>query len=89
MRGLALAILATGTLLATAPTHAQTYDPNFPVCLHVFGPISYYDCGYSSLPQCNMTASGRAAQCVINPYFADARMDAPVAHHHRRHYHAY
>ena len=50
MRILALTILAAATLLATAPTRAQTYDPNFPVCLHVYGPVSYIECGYTSLP---------------------------------------
>ena len=55
-----------------APARAQTYDPNYPVCLHVYGPIDYYDCSYTSLPQCAASASGRAAQCVVNPYFANA-----------------
>ena len=71
MRILALAILALGA--AAAPAQAQTYDPRYPVCLHVYERGSaYYDCSYASLPQCNMSASGRAAQCVINPYFAYA-----------------
>jgi hypothetical protein len=37
---------------------------------------NYYECRYTSLPQCNASASGRAAQCVINPYFASARVPA-------------
>jgi Protein of unknown function (DUF3551) len=72
MRILALAILAIGTVAAAGPAGAQTYDPNYPVCLHVWGPANYYECAYTSLPQCNMSASGRAAQCMINPYFARA-----------------
>ena len=75
MRILALAILAIG---AAAPARAQTYDPDYPVCLHVYGKISYYECNYTSLPQCNMTASGRSAQCVINPYYAHANEGYPV-----------
>ena len=71
MRILALAILAIG-IVATDPAVAQTYDPAYPVCLHVYGRISYYECRYTSLPQCNASASGRAAQCFINPYFAGA-----------------
>jgi hypothetical protein len=86
MRIPALTILAAGTLVAAAPGHAQTYDPNFPVCLHVYGPVSYYECGYTSLAQCNVTASGRAAQCQINPYFASAEMARPMVRHHRRHH---
>jgi len=39
----------------------------YPVCLHDYR-HNYYQCSYTSLPQCNASASGRAAQCVINPY---------------------
>jgi hypothetical protein len=28
-------ILVSEAVLAVAPSHAQTYDPNFPVCLQV------------------------------------------------------
>jgi hypothetical protein len=86
MRRLALITLALGTLVSTASVQAQTYDPAYPVCLHVFGRITYYECGYTSLAQCNATASGRAAQCVINPYYAGAGVaDPPLRHRHRRH----
>jgi uncharacterized protein DUF3551 len=86
MRSLALAVLAAGTLLAATPARAQTYA-GAPVCLHVYGPATYYECRYTSLAQCNATASGRAAQCVVNPYFANANMDGPPVHH--RHYRGY
>jgi hypothetical protein len=33
---------------------------------------NYYDCSFTSLPQCNGSASGRGAQCIINPYYAGA-----------------
>ena len=46
MRILALAILAIGTVSAAAPAQAQTYDPGYPVCLHVYGRITYYECSY-------------------------------------------
>ena len=75
MRILALAILAIGTV-STEPAVAQTYDPAYPVCLHVYGRASYYECRYTSLPQCNASASGRSAQCVINPYFASPQEPA-------------
>ena len=84
MRILALAILAIAAASAAAPAQAQTYDPNYPVCLHVYGRISYYECTYTSLPQCNMSASGRSAQCVINPYFAHASQE-PSARRYKRH----
>ena len=83
MRILALAILAIGTV-SIGPAAAQTYDPAYPVCLHVFTlGANYYECRYTSLPQCNASASGRAAQCVINPYFASAQV--PEGGHYRRH----
>ena len=88
MRILALAILAIGAASAAAPAQAQTYDPRFPVCLHVMGRISYYDCSYASLPQCNMSASGRSAQCVINPYYAYAS-EQPSARRYKRHHSGY
>jgi hypothetical protein len=70
MRMLTLAILLIGAVSVTA--HAQTYDPNYPVCLQKYGLCSYIDCSYTSLAQCNASASGRAAQCLANPYFAQA-----------------
>jgi hypothetical protein len=87
MRILASAILTIGTIAAAAPAAAQTYAPDYPVCLHVYGPITYYECGYTSLAQCSLSASGRPAQCVINPYFASA--EEPVGPRHRRHRHVY
>jgi hypothetical protein len=87
MRILVLAILAIGAASVIAPARAQTYDPNYPVCLHVYGRITYYECRYTSLAQCNASASGRAAQCDINPYFANA--EAPSGRHHRRHRQVY
>ena len=74
MRTPALAILTIATVLTSVPARAQTYDPAYPVCLHVYGRGgTYYECRYTSLPQCNASASGRPAQCVINPYFANAQ----------------
>jgi len=78
MRIPTLAILAIGMVFASAPARAQTYNPDYPVCLHVYGPITYYECSYTSLSQCNASASGRSAQCVVSPYFANAYQDRPV-----------
>jgi len=63
-------ILATGTIFTT-PAMAQTYYPNYPVCLYVydFG-LNYADCRFTSFAQCNATASGRGVTCYANPYFA-------------------
>jgi hypothetical protein len=80
MRIPALAILAIGTI-STGTAGAQTYDPAYPVCLRVHA--HYYECRYTSLPQCNASASGRAAQCFINPYFASAEVPAGYRRHRR------
>jgi hypothetical protein len=74
MRILACAVLAIGAILAAAPARAQTYDPSYPVCLQTYGiDGGYIECSFTSLAQCAATASGRAAQCLINPYFAAGR----------------
>jgi hypothetical protein len=88
MRIPALAILTTVMIWTAAPTLAQTYSPDYPVCLQVYGERGgYIECAYTSLPQCDQSASGRAAQCVINPYFASAQL--PREPHYRRHPRAY
>jgi hypothetical protein len=70
--GLLCTVLGVGTILLTAPAQAQTYDPNYPVCLQVYeGMVHYYfECSYTSMAQCAASASGRSAQCVVNPYYA-------------------
>jgi hypothetical protein len=83
MRSMVLAILAFGTVAASEPARAQTYAPNYPVCLHVYGPITYYECGYTSLAQCALSASGRAAQCVVNPYTANASAESSPRYYKR------
>jgi hypothetical protein len=67
---LSLAGIAPGT------ASAQSYGTS-PVCLQVYGPLNYYECRYSTIPQCQQSASGRAAQCIVNPYFAGASEDGP------------
>ncbi|WP_445217984.1 DUF3551 domain-containing protein [Bradyrhizobium sp. Pa8] len=67
-------IAFAGALLTAAPSHAQTFDPSFPVCMHVYsgangGGGEWYDCSFTSLPQCRATASGRSASCDVNPYY--------------------
>jgi len=85
MRISVLAILAIATVTGAGPVRAQVFDRDHPVCLHVYGPVGYYDCAYTSLAQCTATASGRPADCQINPYFANAREMPEVGHvRHRR-----
>ena len=74
MRTLAVTMLTISIALAAAQARAQTYDPAFPVCMHVVtrGGGAYYDCTYYTMAQCAASASGRAAQCNLNPYYAGA-----------------
>ena len=78
MRALAFTILTMGMALAAGHARAQTYDPAFPVCMHVVSLRggSYYDCTYYTMAQCAASASGRAAQCDPNPYYAGATASA-------------
>ena len=70
------AAMASTTLAAmlslATPAAAQMYDPRYPVCLQVYQSMVdyYFECAYTSIPQCQMSASGRNASCVVNPYYA-------------------
>jgi hypothetical protein len=73
MRTLATPVLIIAMTLAAASVQAQTYDPAYPICLQTFGRFgNTISCGYTSMQQCGWSASGRAAQCITNPYFAGA-----------------
>jgi hypothetical protein len=73
MRRARFALLAIGLLLAGAPAHAQTYDPSYPVCMQIYGPVGYFDCRYTSLEQCRYLAVGHSAACEANPYFVQKK----------------
>ncbi|HXH47716.1 MAG TPA: DUF3551 domain-containing protein [Bradyrhizobium sp.] len=69
MRSPRLAFLVIGPLLAGGSAGAQTYDPSYPVCMQIYGPVGYFDCRYGALEQCRDLAAGRSASCIVNPYF--------------------
>jgi Protein of unknown function (DUF3551) len=85
MRIPALAILTIATVSAAPSALAQTYDPGYPVCLQIYqGYVDYYfECAYTSLAQCNASASGRSASCVVNPYYKGPK--ASPARRNRQH----
>ena len=71
---IAAILMAGGAVLAVTPASAQTYDPRYPVCMTVTewgGPR--IECSFTSIPQCDASASGRAAQCYPNPFYAYER----------------
>jgi len=72
MRGLVWMIVPIAALSAFGvPAQAQTYDPSFPVCIQTYGiDGNYIDCSFTSMDACRASASGRAAQCIANPYYA-------------------
>lgn len=77
-----LGLLAISAISAIATVPAQAgYD--YPVCLRVYGPANYNECGYTSMAQCQATASGRAAECYPNAFAAD--ISAPPGRKYRRH----
>src|SRR5260370_33469958 len=69
-----LAIVTIATVLTAAPTRAQTYNPDYPVCLHAFAEkAGYIECASTSLPQCNGSASCRAAPAACKSNFASGQ----------------
>jgi hypothetical protein len=71
MRAL-LWIAGIGLICCAAQTPAQTYDPNYPVCMEVITlNANYADCRFVSMEQCKASASGRAGYCFANPYFSN------------------
>ena len=83
MRILFIALLIlTGSAASSA--RAQTFDPRYPVCQHNYRwGGEDYDCRFTSLAQCAASASGLPAQCVNNPYAANA-LAAPMQRPARR-----
>jgi Protein of unknown function (DUF3551) len=70
MRAIGALLLAISVTLATPSAQAQTYDPAYPVCLQSYSVGgSAISCRYMSMAQCRAVASGRAGQCVTNPYY--------------------
>jgi hypothetical protein len=84
MRIFALTILTMGIVLTAGSSQAQTYDPAYPVCLHVvaFGTTPYYRCSYTTMDQCRASANGQT--CSLNPYYAGAT--ARVRRNNQRYY---
>ena len=81
------AMLALAAGLMATPARAQTYDPKYPVCLQAYGiDGDYIECAYTTLSQCAMSASGRAAQCIVNPYLGGGPAPGAPSYRSRRGY---
>ena len=75
-----LALMAAFAVSAAMPAAAR----EFPYCIRGsdFG-AGAGECSFSSLAQCQATASGRGASCAANPYFnakADMQTDRSRQH---------
>jgi hypothetical protein len=82
MRRAWLALMAAGAVSVAMPAAAR----EFPYCIKGcdFG-AGAGDCSFSSLAQCQATASGRDASCAANPYFnAKAEMQTDRSRQHGR-----
>jgi hypothetical protein len=78
-----LALMLAFAVSATVPMPAAG---GFPYCIKGcdFG-AGAGDCSFSSLAQCQATASGRDAYCAANPYFnAKAEMQTDRSRRHVR-----
>jgi hypothetical protein len=64
---------------------AQARD--YPVCLRVYQNYRdwYDECSYTSIPQCRMSASGRAAECIENPWYKGPEPRKSTRPHRRPH----
>lgn len=79
-----MVILVLGAVSAPQYAHAQIFDPSYPVCIRPQADDDL-DCHFTSLAQCALTASGRSAECVINPYYpAKATVFESRKQHHKR-----
>ncbi len=67
MRTILFAALSMIALPIIGASSASARD--YPYCLEQYGPAQYRECAYSTMEQCKMAASGRAASCFRDPFF--------------------
>jgi len=79
MRGILLALLTAGAVVAAGTSPAAARDYKY--CLQSPGLGIPGDCSYSTYAQCRASASGRLADCNLNPRFV--YFERPHRRHHR------
>jgi hypothetical protein len=75
MRKTLLALMAVTSFVAINSATASARDPDYQYCIkgrEWLSPVG--DCSFTSLKQCQASASGRLATCDINPFFGRDRM---------------
>lgn len=59
--------LASGLLIAG---HSQARaEIDYPYCMKVYNRDWYVDCRFSTMAQCQASASGRSAECYRDPFY--------------------
>ena len=81
MRGLVWSVIGIGMMFAASPASAQTYDPNYPVCMEAYGSDgSHIECYFTSMAQCKEGTVGFPGVCFNNPYYKAPPVEsAPAA----------
>jgi hypothetical protein len=74
MRRTVLALAAFGAITAAGSSSASA-AVNYPYCLQT--PSYGTECNYTSYNQCMASASGRIADCIVNPIIGFAQQQAP------------
>jgi hypothetical protein len=62
----ALGLALFGSMAVPSPAQALI---EYPYCIKVYTRFSYEECSYSTLAQCQMSASGRSAMCYRDPFY--------------------
>lgn len=80
---IALPVATVVAMLALAVDAAPARAAiDYPVCLRVYGDPTYDECAYTTMSACRRAASGRAADCFVNPFYGQRGTPAvPLAPH--------
>ena len=70
MRAAIPGIFGIAMTFSVLPAVAQTYAPGYPVCLQAYTiDGEHIECAFTSMAQCRVSAAGRGATCLANPYY--------------------
>ncbi|HEY0218437.1 MAG TPA: DUF3551 domain-containing protein [Afipia sp.] len=83
MKKLTIGVAAIGLTALAASVPSQAQARNYKYCLYQ-DRMGGGDCSFVSYEQCRASASGRIADCRINPMWAYGGQDQPVKKKHRR-----
>lgn len=70
----------TPPMFIATPAQAAT---SYPICLRVYGNPTYDECAYTTMSACRLSASGRPAECFVDPFFGQRWTPAAPHPRHR------